>query len=129
MNTVLTQEMSRYNVLIVAVRQSLSDMIAAEQGKLQMNASLERASRQIQEATVPDQWMEKSYPSRKPLAAYLADLKRRVLFLQDWFESGTPRVFWISGFYFTQSFLTGVLQNYARRRVIPIDEIQFDFHV
>jgi hypothetical protein len=34
MNTVLTQEISRYNILINVVRNSLHDMILAEQGKL-----------------------------------------------------------------------------------------------
>lgn len=50
-------------------------------------------------------------------------------FFQNWINEGEPVVYWLSGFYFTQSFITGVLQNYSRKNRYQIDLIMVKFEV
>eukprot|EP00662_Eupelagonemidae_sp_cell21_P024157 gene24156-36903_t len=56
-----------------------------------------------------------------------SDLTDRLAFLADWLREGAPSVFWLSGFFFTQSFLTGVQQNFARSEQLEIDTLLWDF--
>lgn len=65
----------------------------------------------------------------KPLAAWVSDLVLRTDFIKNWVDNGIPQYYWISGFFFPQAFLTGTLQNYARKNVISIDTISFGFEV
>ena len=159
MNTVLAQEMSRFNRLTAVMKDSLRSIGLAVQGLLVMSSELEGAYRAIAVNQIPDLWKKASYPSLKPLGSYLDDLYRcegcascqdsennqsiveqhvhqlspycayrRLKMLSDWYETQPPPTFWLSGFFFVQSFLTAGLQNYARKNKIPIDMVSPGAH-
>lgn len=129
LNTVLIQEAIRYNRLLKVIRTSLRDLQKALKGLVVMSEALEKMSLSLFSNIVPDMWASKAYPSLKPLGAWVVDLQARIKFLIGWVNKGIPPVFWISGFYFPQAFLTGTLQNFARKYVLSIDTINFAFQV
>eukprot|EP00929_Paragymnodinium_shiwhaense_P038462 TRINITY_DN20312_c0_g2_i4.p1 TRINITY_DN20312_c0_g2~~TRINITY_DN20312_c0_g2_i4.p1 ORF type:complete len:4213 (-),score=1296.02 TRINITY_DN20312_c0_g2_i4:279-12917(-) len=129
MNTVLNQELLRFNRLLVKVRRMLADVGRAVKGLVVMDADLEVLASGILTNTVPPSWKSVSYPSLKPLSSYVADLCARLKFFQDWIKKGIPPTYWLSGFFFTQSFLTGQLQNFARKEHLPIDMLIWNYKV
>lgn len=127
MNTVLQQEVVRFNRLLERIHFTLAQLIDALRGDIVMSSELEDMMDSITQKRVPKLWLEVSYPSMKPLSSYIDDLGSRVKFFNNWIDNGVPKMFWVSGFFFTQSFLTGVLQNYARKYKISIDQLDFVF--
>ena len=150
MNTVLVQEVTRFNRLIETIIQTLKNLLKALKGLVVMSQQLEEMSTSLYNNSVPKIWADKAYPSLKPLAAWVDDLVERVKFIDGWINDGIPTVFWyvysghldshsyifsnypnlcvrISGFFFPQAFTTGILQNFSRRSKISIDAISFSF--
>lgn len=108
---------------------SLIDVQKALKGEVVMSEELEKMSNSIFDNLVPKMWQDKGFLSLKPLASWIQDCNDRINFLTNWINNGTPKVFWISGFFFPQAFLTGTLQNYARKHVIAIDRLQFRYEI
>jgi dynein heavy chain, axonemal len=127
MNTVLVQEAIRFNRLVTLLHQTLEQLPMAIKGEVVMSKELEDVYRSLYNNQVPAMWADRAYPSLKSLGAWVDDLVRRLAMIQDWYDNGHPNTYWISGFFFPQAFLTGILQNYARAMHISIDTISYDF--
>ena len=75
---------------------------------------------------IPAMWITAGFNSLRPLGSYIKDVQVRLEFFQTWLDEGIPHVYWINKFFFTHGFLTGALQNYARKYSIAIDTLAFD---
>nr|PIM04279.1 putative dynein heavy chain [Toxoplasma gondii COUG] len=129
LNTVLVQELSRYNRLLKVIKAQLKALQDAENGLVLLTPELEELGNNLSDNRVPREFLRFAYPSMKPLSSWIKDLIQRLQFFSRWVDEGPPAAFWLPGFFFTQSFLTAVLQSFSRLAQVPIDEISLDFEV
>jgi dynein heavy chain len=128
LNTVLIQEIQRYNHLLSIVKNSLANLLKGIKGEVLMDEELEEVFQAMNDNRVPALW-QIAYPSLKPLASWIRDLKQRVDQFRTWADGGQPVVFWLPGFTFASGFLTAVKQMTARSHRYAVDELAFEFNV
>ena len=129
LDIVLLQELERFNKLLSAMKKSLKEIEKAIKGIVVMSSDLELMFNAITNNQVPELWTSVAYPCLKPLASWAQDFLKRISFMRSWLEEGLPNCYWLSGLFFPQGFLTGVLQTHARKYQIPIDTLNFGFDV
>jgi dynein heavy chain len=129
LDIVLKQEIERFNRLLSKISQTLSEIQRAIKGEVVMSMELDLMYTAMMNNQVPGLWEKVAYPSLKPLASWMIDLQQRMVFFHRWVDEGPPASFWMSGFFFPQGFMTGVLQNHARKYHLPIDKLAFEFDV
>ena len=127
MNTVLLMELSRYNNLLHVIRDSVLKLKAALSGEAVLTSDLEVMYSEVQNGKLPSKWAAASYPSCKPMLGYFKDFVDRMNFISSWDANGSPASIWLSGIFFTQALLTGVLQDYCRREKLEIDTLEWSF--
>jgi dynein heavy chain len=129
LSTVLLQEMEKFNNLLNAMRHTLDQLQKAIKGFVVMSQELDQMYNAFINNQIPTNWKKVAYPSLKPLGSWYLDLLERVTFLNNWLMNDYPPSYWISGFYFPQGFMTGVLQTHARKYKIAIDKLAFKFKI
>lgn len=85
MNTVLVQEMDKFNRLLDCIKKTLFNLLKAQKGEIVMTADLEAVASSLLTSKIPAQWAKVSYPSLKPLGSYIVDFIRRLNFLEVMF--------------------------------------------
>lgn len=126
MNTVLFQETEKYTHLLKKIKLDLNNLFKAIQGLIVLNDYLEGILDALTKKVVPVAWSD-TFLSLKPLLSWYDDLNKRCEFFNNWILNGTPVIYWFSGFSFPQAFITGTMQNYARKKKIEIDLVSFEF--
>ena len=98
MNSVLCQELVRFNRLLTVIHRSIKDFGLALKGRIVMTSDLDALGNAMYDGKIPAMWAKKSYPSLKPLGAYVSELLRRLDTLQKWIDEGAPPSFGSPGF-------------------------------
>jgi len=78
LNTVLAQELLRFNALTGTVRSTLINVGKAIKGEVPLSLELEEVSISLFNNAVPEAWHKRAYPSLKPLASWVLDFLERL---------------------------------------------------
>jgi dynein heavy chain len=129
LNVVLHMELGKFNRLLDRIKGTCTNLGKAVKGLVVFSPDLEEVGNGCLTNKIPGPWMSVSYPSLKPLSSYFDDFVARWKFMQTWCKTGIPFVFWFSAYFFQQAFLTGVVQNFARKDQIAIDRCIWNYEV
>ncbi|KAL8430370.1 hypothetical protein Efla_001135 [Eimeria flavescens] len=129
MDTVLLQELARYNSLISLTSKLLKSSLDAATGLMEYSTHVEELNQCLRHNRVPQAIVAASYPMAFGLSSWLANLKRRVDFMRRWLKEGPPHPFWLPGCFNVRAVCTAMLQAFARCKGVALDTISFEFHV
>ena len=99
-------------------------------GALNITDAMEVLQRSLAYNKVPPSWEKEAYPSRKNLAMWFNELIERCAQLDKWSaELATPYTLCISYLFNPMSFLTAIMQNTSREKILPLDNMSLQTNV
>uniref|UniRef100_A0A2C9JCN9 AAA+ ATPase domain-containing protein n=1 Tax=Biomphalaria glabrata TaxID=6526 RepID=A0A2C9JCN9_BIOGL len=109
----LRQELDRMQNVITAVRNTVIDLKLAIDGTIIMSETLRDALDCIYDGRIPAAWKKISWDS-STISFWLNELQDRNTQFRSWLYNGSPKSFWMTGFFNAQGFLTAMRQKVTR---------------
>jgi len=120
--TVLLQELERFNILIRTMKSTIIELKRALNGEIGMNADLDALANSFFNGFLPPGWASKAPPTEKNLVNWIKHFERRNQQYKDWVEIEEPKVIWLSGFHIPESYTTALIQTTCRARDWALDK-------
>lgn len=120
--TVLLQELERFNILIKTMKSSIIELKRALNGEIGMNADLDSLANSFFNGFLPPGWASKAPPTEKNLVNWIKHFTERNQQYKDWVEIEEPKVIWLSGLHIPESYTTALIQTTCRARDWALDK-------
>ena len=115
LNICLAQEIDRLQAVISLVRKTLASLKLAIAGTIVMSQDLADAVDALYLARVPPLWVKKSQLEMPTMGVWFGNIVGRAEQLTTWLRGGRPNVFWLTGLFNPQGFLTANRQEVCRK--------------
>lgn len=123
LNVVLYNETLQYNDICKYVANSLQEVARTLKGEVSSTAAIDRVQECLAKQTVPANWIENTFMTRKNLPGFLHELTERVKFFKAWVEDGEPTTMWIGAFLCPQAVFEALRWNFAKHTKCNVDEV------
>jgi dynein heavy chain len=122
LETVLYQEIERYEALVRRMVGNLKDLKRALKGEIGMSQQLDELGTSCFNGLLPTLWAALAPQTLKPLGSWVEHFIRRHKQYFDWTQKGDPAVFWLSGLHIPESLNSALVQASCRRRGWALDK-------